>query len=187
MTFPEKPLTLSLLIVTVLIACNRHVPTPSSTISRITASILHPARGEVSTVQPIQPRRVQPNPGKQVTFSFSSHYTGLVLLSGIGQNTADIGYVTRFYIRPVTMSSARTLILLINKQGKLREATIDDANDGMLYKLYDVQVIGKRFAGLAGSHAGEIWITLSVGFLRFRCGPPSCKKVTWGETTFGSR
>ena len=181
-TFPEKPLILSLLIVTVLTACNRHAPTSGLMVSRIAASTLRPARGEVSTVQPGHSPSVKPKPSKQVTLSFSSHYTGLVklTLNKFGTNTASIQNATVFYIRLAKSPDASKLASLTNKHLTSATATIDDANDGMLYQLYDVQVAGKYFAKPTGRHAQEIWITLKVGFLRYRCGPPYCKKVTWG-------
>ena len=110
-----------------------------------------------------------------------------MLLNGIGQNTADIQYATRFYVRPVNTYDARIFISGMNKHQKFAKATINDGIDGMLYELYDTQVIGKHAVGSTTRHAKEFWITLKFGHLRFRCGPPYCKKVIWGETVFGPR
>ena len=181
-TFPQKPLILTLLIVTVLTACNRHAPTSGLVVSRSAESTLRPARVEASTVQLGHFPSVKPKPSKQVTLSFSSHYTGLVKLNlnYFGTNTASIQNATEFFIRLANSPDASKLASLINKHLASATAIIDDANEGMLYQLYDVQVAGKHFAGSTGRHAQEIWITLKVGFLRYRCGPPYCKKVTWG-------
>lgn len=184
MKIPAAPIVVCLAL-SPFIACGHAAPShaPSSPARSSTPRVLQTSLVTVRSSKPLPPSIVTSKPA-----FFSSPETGIILVIGITGNRNEVTkpvHVTRMSIALANPLNVHVFEPLLHGRRLISRATIDDRSDGMLYKLYDVTVVGinKQTA----QYRGDAWISLKFEHLRFRCGPPYCAKVTWGATTFGSR